>query len=228
MRAFLFIFFLCFSVFASPLEAKTYSSDQIRRYVDKTPREKENNVSTLTAYLVKPFDTDYDKAKAIAFWIASRISYDEYLFNDGKTTRLFRTYDGQGAKELLKSRVGICSDFAELFATMCRRAGIRAHTVSGYVYPYGRSLTASERRNSGHAWNYFSYDGRKIYVDTTFMSKGRIQVKGSASATNRERSLDKVRKDNKNTSRTHNFDDFYFDFTYKAEKIKKDYVRKER
>ena len=38
-------------------------------------------------FLEKPFDNDYDKAKAIAFWIASHIYYDEYLYNNGGASR---------------------------------------------------------------------------------------------------------------------------------------------
>ncbi len=209
-------------------EARHYSSQQIERYVNRTPREDENNLSTLVSYLTKPFDNDYDKAKAIAFWIASRINYDAYLYNNGKMSRLIKNYDGQEPLELLRSRVGICGDFANLFMAMCRKAGVRAYYIKGFAYPAGQSLTATDRRNSGHAWNSFSYQGEKIYVDTTFMAKGKTAVSGSASQTGRRRALIDVKKDNKRKSQINDFDDFYFDFTYKDEKQKRRYQRQER
>ena len=73
---------LCLFLIAHPIDvnATNYSSKRIERYVNKTPRKYENNLSSLVSFLVKPLDDDYDKAKAIAFWIASRINYDEYLY----------------------------------------------------------------------------------------------------------------------------------------------------
>lgn len=209
------------------VEAKYYSSAQIERFVNKTPRDTEKNISSLVAFLEKPFDNDYDKAKAIAFWIASHIYYDEYLYNNGGATRLRKKYNGQSAKDLLRTRVGICGDFAELFETMCKRAGIRVGTISGYAYPANKYLSSSVKRNSGHAWNYFIYKGDRIYVDTTFMSKGATGIKGSASELNRRRALNHIRKQNKRESQVNSFDEFYFDFDYKDEEYKRRYKRKE-
>ena len=224
-------YYLLFALLLLPtfkVEAKYYSSAQIERFVNKTPRDTEKNISSLVAFLEKPFDNDYDKAKAIAFWIASHIYYDEYLYNNGGATRLRQKYNGQSAKDLLRTRVGICGDFAELFETMCKRAGIRVGTISGYAYPANKYLSSSVKRNSGHAWNYFVYKGDKIYVDTTFMSKGSTGIKGSASELGRRRAINNIRKQNKKKSRVNGFDEFYFDFDYKDEEYKRRYKRKER
>ncbi len=222
------VFLVSLICFSNVTFAKHYSSKQIERFVDKTPRDVENNIPKLVSFLTKPFDNDYDKAKAISFWIASRISYDEYLYNNGSATRLRDTYFGQKPKELLKSRVGICGDFAELFKEMCRRAGIRAYNIRGYAYPSGRRLTLSQKRSQGHVWNYFIFNNKKVYVDTTFMANGRTGVKGSGSSMNRDRALRKIKNKNKYKSRTSNFDDFYFDFNYKSEITYKGYKREER
>lgn len=229
MRRFLFYFFMFFCVLCCfSADAKQYSSAEIQRYVNQTPREAENKLSSLTAYLTAPFDNDYDKAKAIAFWIASRINYDEYLYSNGKTSRLIKRYDGQTPQELLNSRVGICSDFANLFYNLCRRAKIRAGVVHGYAYPSGHSLTTSLRRNSAHAWNYFTYKNNKIYVDTTFMAQGTTGIRGSQNNLNRQRALKDIQRQNKKISKINNFDDYYFDFNYKDEKSRKKYIHKEK
>ena len=227
-KVFLIFFTACFLCFSSATEAKHYSSNQIERFVNKTPRDIENNIPKLVSYLTKPFDNDYDKAKAISFWIASRISYDEYLYNNGGATRLRSTYFGQKPKELLQSRVGICGDFAELFKEMCNRAGIRAYNIRGYAYPSNVRLTSSQKRNTGHVWNYFIFNNKKIYVDTTFMAEGRTGVKGSGSSMNRNRALRKIKNSNKYKAEITSFDNFYFDFDYAREKQIKKYKREER
>jgi hypothetical protein len=229
MRTILFSL-LCFffATFSTDANAIHYSSERIARYVNKIPRKYENNLSSLVSLLVKPLDDDYDKAKAIAFWIASRINYDEYLYNNGGATKLITKYKGQKPRELLQSRVGICGDFAELFEAMCKKAGIRAYTITGYSYPSNVRLSSKVKRNSGHAWNYFVYKGKKVYVDTTFMSKGTTGFRGRANDLNRNRALKKIRRENKRKSEINDFDEYYFDFNYNDEEKKRKNKRVEK
>lgn len=208
--------------------AQAHNYKQILRHVENTPRERENKVRSLVKYLTHPFDDDYSKAMAIAFWIAGHINYDSYLYNNNKTTKLLNKYKGQTADELLKSRVGICSDFAELFQVMCDEAGIKSHKVSGWVYPNNTNIRSSQKSNYGHAWNFFVYQKQKIYVDTTFMAEGSIQPRGRINDLGHRRALKKVRKLNKRKSRITNFDIFYFDFKYNDEERKKGYIREEK
>jgi len=223
------LIFLSFFVATPCSYAKNYSSSQIERYVNKIPRKVENNMNTLVYYLTKPFDDDFDKAKAIAFWIASRIQYDEYLYNNGGTTRLIRNYNGQSSSELLKSRVGICGDFALLFKDMCKKAGINAKIVHGYAYPARKRISLKEKRNSGHAWNIFRYKTKNIYVDTTFMAKGSTGVTGKyISNYTRKKALNQIKKENRYKSNIFDFDEYYFDFDYKKEIKERKYKHEEK
>jgi len=229
MRLFLMILFFALNVsFANNVYATNYPDSRIKRFATHTPRKVENNVATLTAHLTKPLDDDYDKAKMIAYWIASHINYDEYLYNNGGTTKLIKGYRGQDPNELLKSRVGICGDFAELFAEMCKKAGVKADIVHGYAYPAGHSLTKSQKKSSGHAWNYFKYKNKKVYVDTTFMADGRTGTQGGARNLAHRRALKSIERDNKNKSKVNDFDDYYFDFDYKREAGQRHYKHEEK
>ena len=232
MRSLLLILSLFFAVYVQTGEvwATNYPSARIKRYVDKTPRDKEQTLASLVHHLTKPLDDDYDKAKAIAFWIAGHINYDEYLYNNGATTKLIKNYRGQDADDLLKSRVGICGDFAELFVEMCKKAGIKAEIVHGYAYPGNKNVSESKLKRStfGHAWNYFKYKNRKVFVDTTFMAKGSTGVSGRVSNYYHKKALKEVKRDNKYKSQVNDFDDYYFDFDYKDEMHKKRYVHHEK
>ena len=210
--------------------AQQYSSEQIASYVSKTPRKAENNIAPLVRYLTQPFSDDYDKAKAIAFWIANRISYDEYLYDSdgGGSTYLFNSYKPQSTSDLLRSRAGICMDFANLFQAMCRKAGITTRIVRGYVYPAGKAFSASIRKNYGHAWNYFYYKGKKIYVDTTFMAGGRLAADKYPNSSKRRRALYNLKKENKKQSKASPVYVYYFDFTYEDEESSRNQTRRER
>ena len=203
-----------------------YDDDDIRDYVAAAPRNSENNIKTLTRYLTKPFNNDYDKAKAIAFWIAGHINYDQYFYNNGKTTRLYNTYKGQSPNDLLKSRAGICADFARLFKEMCQSANIKAYEVSGYAFSSDKLRTTASLRYAGHAWNYFLYNNNKIYVDTTFMSRGATKLLGKKVTNIRHRrALREIRRQNKHNSVMKDFDEFYFDFSYKEEEKQRHWRR---
>ena len=231
MRLFLglFMFIVAFTN-CSDAYATHYTSRSLKRYAMSVPRKDENNVSSLVNYLVKRLDDDYDKAKVIAFWIAAHINYDEYLYHNGQTTKLIKNYREQNPRELLRSRVGICGDFAELFEEMCQKAGIRAGQIHGYAYPGRREKASYKLKNStnGHAWNYFMYKGKKVYVDTTFMAKGTTGVSGRIGNLNHNRALKEVKQDNKYKSQANDFDEYYFDFNYKDEMRNKHYVHQEK
>lgn len=220
--------FVLFVFIVGDAYAIHYPSSRIKRFATNTPREVENNLYTLTKYLVKPLNDDYDKAKMIAFWIASHINYDEYLYNDGATTKLIKTHKAQSSDELLESRVGICGEFATLFNDMCRIAGIRSRIITGYAYPSRLRLRNKERKNAAHAWNYFLYKGKRIYVDTTFMAKGKTSPRRRATEVSHKRALQKVQHDNEDKSQINDFNDFYFDFSYKDEMKKSHYIHEEQ
>ena len=208
--------------------ATNYPSSRIERYATNTPRKVENDLNVLVRHLIKPLDDDYDKAKMIAFWIASHINYDEYLYNNDAATKLMKKHKIQSPEELIRSRSGICSEFAMLFAQMCKIAGVSAQIVEGYAYPSKYRLSRRQRINYTHAWNYFYYNGKKVYVDTTFMAKGRISPSGYIRDYTHKRALHSVERDNKYKSQTNDFDDYYFDFSYRREKTERKYTHKEK
>lgn len=132
----IFAVIFCLTAFCChAADVRRYTSTQIKSYVDNTPRNVENNIAPLVRYLTKPFNDDYDKAKAIAYWIASRIYYDDFLYSgtDNKDTYLRKGYQKQTPAKLLRSRAGICIDYANLFTAMCRKAGITARVIYGYL-----------------------------------------------------------------------------------------------
>lgn len=213
------VFILCF--YSNIANANFYSSEQVLRFVNSIEPHDEKQLSVLVRKLTAPFNNDYNKAQAIAYWIASRIYYDHYLYNNGAQTKLRKDYKGQSAKQLIKSKMGICGDFANLFAEMCQKANVKAFTITGYAYP----AYYSKKNDSGsfHAWNYFKYKRKKIYVDPAFMASGRVEVEGKGRSRDHRKAYRKLKK----SSQINDINTFYFDFDYENEIKTRNYVHQE-
>ena len=166
-------------------------------------------MSGLALYLTKPYENDYDKAKAIAYYVASHIAYDEYLFNNGKKTNL-RRYNNQPQK-VLQNRAGVCGDYAKLFAALCQKAGIEAYIIHGNVFETDKNMRIIKPRGkeTGHAWNYFKYQGHKVFVDVTFMSQGKTGYENYINNFKHRQAINKLKKEDK----TYNITPFYFNFS---------------
>ena len=93
--------------------------------------------------------TDAEKAQAFQSWIVSNFEYDfdcnpfiQY-FDVGKT---------------LRTKKGLCFDFAHLFAAFCRSQNIPCYVIDGTSYT---------DRTDAHTWNRIYLDGSWWDVDIT-------------------------------------------------------------
>ena len=94
-------------------------------------------------------DTDAEKVQVSYSWMMANFEYD-YNY---KT--LLQYFD---VRRTLSTRKGVCYDFSNLFAALCRSQGIPCYVVDGT--PYDRSLAA-------HTWNRVYYDGCWWDLDVT-------------------------------------------------------------
>ena len=95
--------------------------------------------------------TQEEKAHAIYDWIVRNISYDFSVVGKlevGYVPDPQITFD---------TRKGICSDFAALFASMCRSQGIPCKVALGYYV----------KSKYYHAWNEVYINGEYVLVDTS-------------------------------------------------------------
>ncbi|MFP4200400.1 MAG: transglutaminase-like domain-containing protein [Clostridia bacterium] len=89
------------------------------------------------------------------------------------------TYDREsphrntGALSALNNRAGVCEDYATLFVSLARAAGIESRTVYGYYYSDSRAIW--ER----HAWaQYRDSDGEWTSADPTFSTRTDVDSEG--------------------------------------------------
>lgn len=94
-------------------------------------------------------DADAEKVQAIYNWIIHNCEYDYDYYSFIQYFNIRRT---------LHTHKGVCYDFSNLFATLCRSQNIPCYVVDGT--PYDRSLAA-------HTWNRVYYNSSWWDVDVT-------------------------------------------------------------
>ena len=94
-------------------------------------------------------DTDAEKVQAIYSWMIVNFEYDY----DYQT--LLQYFN---IRRTLSTRKGVCYDFANLFAALCRSQNIPCYVVDGTPY---------DRSTEDHSWNRVYYDNSWWDVDVT-------------------------------------------------------------
>ena len=94
-------------------------------------------------------DTDAEKVQAFYEWIISNCEYDY------EGDPLFQYFD---VRKTLRTKQGLCFDFAHLFVAFCRSQNIPCYAVDGVSYKDSAAR---------HTWNRVYYDGAWWNVDIT-------------------------------------------------------------
>ena len=94
-------------------------------------------------------DTDAEKVQAIYQWIIHNFEYD---YNYHAFIQYFNV------RHTLCTRKGVCYDFSNLFAALCRSQNIPCYVVDGTPY---------DRSTANHTWNRVYYNSSWWDVDVT-------------------------------------------------------------
>lgn len=142
-------------------EKKTYTESQ-RFWEKDSPQIK----TKLNEILSGNPATVSEKARLINQFVASYLQYDSQRVANNDFTRL-------GALTALSNpSKALCTEYADLFVTLARSAGIPAREVIGYAYTTNTNIRPlSMQNNLLHAWAEY-YDDEKgwVEVDPTWES----------------------------------------------------------
>ena len=94
-------------------------------------------------------ETDEEKVRAIYQWIIHNYEYD-YDYN-----AFIQYFD---IRKTLRTHKGVCYDFSNLFAALCRSQNIPCYVVDGMPY---------DRSTANHTWNRVYYNNFWWDVDVT-------------------------------------------------------------
>jgi hypothetical protein len=96
--------------------------------------------------------TKKKKAEMLMKYVHDYIKYSK----DDYSQHFISVYD------IIRTKNGVCSDFAELYTVLARSIGIPCKTVGGYA------LDPNDGYLAGHAWNEVGINGKWYGVDATW------------------------------------------------------------
>jgi hypothetical protein len=114
----------------------------------------------IAGYINSNFATDKDKSRAIFIWVASNIQYDiDNMF----AINFYEKKEEKIAKPL-KTRKGICENYASLFTDICLKSGLKSFVIEGYTKQNGFTDYIP------HAWSAALIDSTWFLFDPTWGS----------------------------------------------------------
>lgn len=123
--------------------------------VDRPNRRCDTDLWRALAHDIVPDDTLPDSVKVVMVhdWMTENLAYDNYMTTVLKKTRMSSYNDYTGTWHVYNTHTGVCRDFVNIFAIMCRELGV----------PCG-SLDSD---NLNHTWSIVYLDGEWWEVDLT-------------------------------------------------------------
>ena len=118
------------------------------------------STDAIVNYINANFKTDDDKIRAAFYWTATNISYDvKNMFNQNPTET-----SQEKITNTLKTRKGVCIDYAEVFNELTKKIGIETYIIDGYTKQNGKVSTLA------HAWTAAKIDKKWYIFDPTWGS----------------------------------------------------------
>ncbi len=114
----------------------------------------------IAGYISSNFLTDKEKVRAIFIWVASNIQYDI----DNMFAINFYEKKDEIITKPLRTKKGICSNYAYLFTDICNRSGIKSFVIEGYTKQNGFADYLP------HAWSAALIDSSWFVFDPTWGS----------------------------------------------------------
>ncbi|MGA9637160.1 transglutaminase domain-containing protein [Flavobacterium sp.] len=138
--------------------------DLIDKKIREIPADFTNSTEHLANYINAYFKTDEEKIRAVFYWTASNISYDikNRLAQNGSIP------SQEKIAKALKTRKGVCIDYAEVFNSIANQVGIKTHIIEGYTKQNGKVNTIA------HAWCASKIDNNWYLFDPTWGAGGAL------------------------------------------------------
>ena len=134
---------------------------EIDAFLLNTPKEEAVSVERLGNYLTRRWRGERNKAYAIFRWLTLHVDYDVKGFFGSSQKK------SCDAESVLRNRSAVCAGYANLFESLCKVAGLDAHTVEGYAKGYGYQ-PGQQFTDTNHAWNALRVNGEWFVCDSTW------------------------------------------------------------
>lgn len=132
--------------------------------ISKIPCNATLTTAAIASYIQSKYTTTDDKIRAVFFWTANNISYD--LANKAALQQEQSLEDR--ISKTLKSRKGVCKNYAEVFNDLANKLGIKTVIIRGYTKQFGvvgRIPHAWCASKLGNRWFLFDPTWSAGYID---------------------------------------------------------------
>lgn len=118
-------------------------------------------------------ENDYDKIKAIAYYVAENYYYNHISAEDGVTA------DTISLETVMKTKTATCAGYSNMFSALCNMQGIYCVNLRGGTY-LKNAETSEHLLNvpMNHEWNAVLIENRWIFVDITWLSNNKYTENG--------------------------------------------------
>lgn len=114
------------------------------------------DIKKLTFALTKDLHTPTEKLRSIYRWVAENINYDP-LYRNAKP------------KQVLKKGSAVCFGYSNLFAEMCKNAGLQCEVILGFSKNSIDDINNLSKKPD-HSWNAVMLNGKWQLLDVTWGS----------------------------------------------------------
>lgn len=146
------------AIFAQKTTSKEFAA--IDKKALQLPDSLTKTTDQIAGYINSNFVTDSEKSRAIFIWVASNIQYDI----DNMFAINFYEKKEDKIEKPLRTRKGICENYASLFTDICIKSGIKSFVIEGYTKQNGFADYIP------HAWSAALIDSSWFLFDPTWGS----------------------------------------------------------
>ena len=154
----------------------------------KVHRKILDEIQQLSDDICAGCETDYEKVKAIAYWVADNIYYNHVAAEtsvDPDTISLETT---------LKIKATTCAGYSNMFSALCNMQGLYCVNLRGGTHARDRTSEYLLNARMNHEWNAVMIGEKWIFADTAWLSNNKYTEEGYQKAGS--------------------FDDQYFDMSF--------------
>ncbi|BCG60828.1 transglutaminase domain-containing protein [Paenibacillus sp. URB8-2] len=139
-------------------------NDILRRKYEIIDRDVSSDITGAASDIAGKAENDEKKARLLYDWVGSRISYDYAKAENYEQKRIWKE---QTPQDTFDTRLGVCIDYARLYAVMARSQGLDVRVVTGRGYD-------GQGGYGPHAWNEVYIAERKAWIplDSTWAKSG--------------------------------------------------------
>ncbi len=153
--------FYCFFTFTTVVFGQSQFA-LIDKKMNTIPESSTVSTTLIAKYINSNFNTENDKIRAVFYWIATNIRYDidnMYAINFNETAE-------DKINKTLKSKKGVCINYAEIFNDIANKVGVKSFVIEGYTKQNGKTDYVA------HAWCGSKIDNKWFVFDPTWGSGG--------------------------------------------------------